>query len=185
MSTLDNIMVDLETLSTAPNAMILSIGAVAFDVPFKPGTVKEFYVEIDLSSYNNTTLFDFSPATVQWWMGQSEEARQLFTPKETDLPLTEALEQFSDFVFVHAGATPKVWGNGASFDNVIMSNAFKICGVRQPWQFWNDRCYRTVKNLYKEIPYEFEGTPHNALDDAYNQAAHLARISEIKKLELK
>ena len=66
-----------------------------------------------------------------------------------------------------------VWGNGATFDNVILSNAYKAAGMEQPWKFWDDRCYRTVKGLLPDIKIERLGTHHNAVYDAMSQARHL------------
>jgi len=48
--------------------------------------------------------------------------------------------------------------------------------MERPWYFWNDRCYRTMKSLYPQIPMERDGVHHNALDDAISQARHLMAI---------
>ena len=68
-----------------------------------------------------------------------------------------------------------VWGNGASFDNVLLATAYKRLGMETPWPFWKDRCFRTMKNVCK-VDHSFEGTAHNALDDARSQAQHLIKI---------
>jgi hypothetical protein len=69
-----------------------------------------------------------------------------------------------------------VWGNGAAFGNVILRSAYAACGLLPPWEFWNDRCYRTLKNLRPDIKLERSGTHHNALDDAITQAEHAVVI---------
>jgi exodeoxyribonuclease VIII len=46
------------------------------------------------------------------------------------------------------------------------------------WEFWKDRCYRTIKNCYPDVPFDRRGTHHNALDDARSQALHLIAINE-------
>ena len=70
-----------------------------------------------------------------------------------------------------------VWGNGADFDLPILGAAFKAIGMEIPWAAYNGRCYRTLKNLYKEIAMDkFIGTKHNALQDAMNQAIHASTI---------
>jgi exodeoxyribonuclease VIII len=70
-----------------------------------------------------------------------------------------------------------LWGNGAVFDNTILGNAYFITGRKPPWNPWDDRCYRTVKALFKWIPAdERQGTYHNALDDAMHQTKHLIKI---------
>jgi exodeoxyribonuclease VIII len=45
-----------------------------------------------------------------------------------------------------------------------------------PWQFWNSRCYRTVKSLYPDNKLKRSGTYHNAVDDAESQARHLIEL---------
>ena len=69
-----------------------------------------------------------------------------------------------------------MWGNGAEFDNVILSQAYKNVEKEVPWQYYNNRCYRTVKNLFPHIEMERVGAHHNALDDAKSQAEHLLGI---------
>ena len=72
-----------------------------------------------------------------------------------------------------------VWGNGATFDNVIIRSAFKAVGLPVPWSFRNDKCYRTVANLLpkeRQPALERSGTAHNALDDAITQAVHLQKV---------
>jgi exodeoxyribonuclease VIII len=87
-----------------------------------------------------------------------------------DLPY--GLKLFADWL-------PKnvlVWGNGASFDNAILAQCYRAVGMDFPWKFWNDRCYRTLKNLVLDVPFERTGTHHNALDDARSQAIHASAI---------
>lgn len=71
----------------------------------------------------------------------------------------------------------KMWGNGAAFDNAILANAYRAAGIKQPWELWNDRCYRTICAYYPGCPRNQPGTPHNALDDARSQAEHLSFIA--------
>jgi hypothetical protein len=42
----------------------------------------------------------------------------------------------------------RIWGNGANFDNPLLACAFEAAGVRPCYKFFNERCYRTVKNQY-------------------------------------
>ena len=61
-----HIMVDIETLSTAVNAAVLSIGAVEFD-PMSGKIEREFYHELDLSEQANRHI---DVNTMQWWVKQ-------------------------------------------------------------------------------------------------------------------
>lgn len=172
---MNDIMLDLETMGNRSNAPIIAIGAVAFDIATK--TIGEqFYVKVGLeSSVNAGAVID--PSTVIWWLGQSDAARKEFENNEKAMRLSDALIAFS--AFVDSVSTPKdvrIWGNGAAFDNVILSNAYNSIKLPRPWEFWNDRCYRTVKNLYPKAPFVRYGTAHNALNDAGSQAIHLMEM---------
>ncbi len=48
--------------------------------------------------------------------------------------------------------------------------------MEEPWNFWNNRCYRTLKNLHPKIELVRTGVHHHALADAKTQALHLLEI---------
>lgn len=160
-------MLDLETLGNRPGCVIVSIGAVIFGGGEIRGV---FYHRVDAEDCVRFGL-TLDASTVLWWMRQSAEARSELS--QPGLLLTEALSKFSRFV---SDPDAEVWGNGASFDNAILSEAYVRTSLHRPWKYFNDRCYRTVKALHPEIPMERTGTHHNALDDAKSQAEHLMRI---------
>lgn len=168
---MNDIMLDLETMGTAANAPIVGIGAVRFN-PKSEEIGDTFYTLIDLESSVNAGGV-MSASTVLWWMQQSDAARnEICNPDIVRFTIHEALLKFSDWVKLD----DKIWGNGVDFDNVILSATYKQCGIKQPWQFWNNRCYRTVKSLRPNIKLEREGVHHNCLDDAISQAKHLQKL---------
>jgi hypothetical protein len=163
-------MIDLETLGNSSNSVIVSIGAAAFN---DDEITHKFYCVVDPQSCINAGM-QMDASTVMWWLQQSQDARDAIAKQpETNVPIYIALERFSNWF----PADAQVWGNGATFDNVILDNAYRKTGVVRPWKFWNDRCYRTLKNLYPAIKADpFEGTAHNALADACHQANHAIKI---------
>lgn len=178
-------MLDLETMGNGSNSAIVSIGAVFFE-PLTGETGEEFYEVIDLNDSANFGKLDAS--TVKWWLTQRDEAREIFNAK-SQVTLCTALTAFSGFISYHCERDEKnrtnavVWGNGASFDNVILRNAYKATCLKEPWFFANDRDVRTVVDLgrylrnidpKKELP--LEGVVHNALDDAYFQVSYVSTI---------
>jgi exodeoxyribonuclease VIII len=172
-----NFMLDLETMSTAPNAAIVAIGAVAFDVDLFTLHPLEFSVKVSLASCKRLGL-DISASTLEWWLQQSEAAREATFGGEK-LSIGPALSAFERWLsdLVPDKGQRIVWGNGAGFDNVILASAYAAAGHAQPWMHWNDRCYRTMKNLYPAIGKPaFVGTQHKAVDDARFQAMHLLEI---------
>ncbi len=168
-----HIMVDLETLASSNRAAIVSIGAVAFDPYTGEINPAPFYINVDAQSCERAGL-EISGSTVMWWLQQSDEARTaLFN---NPVPLKEALTQFSAWVRTHAGGTPTMWGNGATFDNIVLRNAYAAADVYAPWKYNRDFCYRTMKNVFPGVPMTRSGTHHNALDDAMTQTVHLVNI---------
>lgn len=167
-------MLDLETMGTGPDAAIIAIGAVAFDPERNamPGGVDaQFYATIDLSDAMRCGgVVDGD--TVMWWMARDDSARAQFAAEaQTTL---SALTNLA--AWMHRNDIKHVWGNGAEFDNVILSAAYRRLDAPLPWKFYNNRCYRTLKAMSPQIKLQRVGTYHNALDDAKSQAQHLLEI---------
>ena len=171
-----NLMIDIETWGKAAHAVIISIGAVKFD-PTDTNYTDEFHVAITPRGqefYKRKIDAD----TVMWWMDPDRtEAWAHWTAMEKT-ELVTALDGFAQWIGTDAQDV-KVWGNGVSFDNVIVQNAYMTAGLETPWYWGNDRCFRTVKNL---APRSLEpirlGTYHDALDDARHQTTWLLKIAE-------
>ena len=169
MKAINNVMLDLETMGTGPNAAIIAVGAVRFDKE----VTDRFYEVVDLRTSIDMGL-EMDPDTVMWWMQQSDAAREQF--KREGKHLSEVLCLFRKWI----DADAIVWGNGAAFDNVILANAYRKQNTPAPWKFWNDRCYRTVKSLNPDVKMQRKGVYHCAVDDAESQALHLIDISNSK-----
>lgn len=165
-----HVMIDLETLDTQSTAVVVAIGIVAFTM--KGAIPGSFYcrLNIDDQLVSGRTV---SGSTLSWWIAQSDEARkQNFSGPAAKL--IEGLRMCSDFI---QHVDPEgVWGNGASFDNAILSSLFQSQSLLVPWAFYKDRCYRTLSSLYPSIKRVQGGTHHNALDDANSQVSHLLQM---------
>lgn len=175
---MNHIMLDLETLDNRPTAVILSIGAVAFD-PYEGTMGEQFFQNIDIESCLQRGL-TVSGSNIAWWMQQNESARQIFNKTPVDLPI--ALKNFTHFIReVERDISLKtiVWGNGAGFDNVILNNAFEASGLDAPWEFRQNSCYRTMKRMFYDVPYDGSAIEHSSLHDAICQAQHLIKIFQI------
>lgn len=169
-----HIVLDLETLSTQPNAVVASIGAVALTA--HGNFVSEFHVAVDTGAPQH--LRHVCPNTVAWWEQQSEAAKLGSVSASNPMLPHQALEAFTAWVQRHADSKKvKAWGNGSSFDNVILSSLYAdYPELVRPWAYWNDRDMRTVLDLYpqaKDVG-EFEGVKHDALYDARHEAKQLA-----------
>ena len=179
-----NIMIDLETMGQGPRSAIAAIGAVAFD-PYGQGLGRTLYHRVDLRTSVAAGLV-IDADTVVWWMKQSDAARAELT-SEDNVPLHYALSDLREMITgpdLDYDSTI-VWANGASFDFPILAEAYRAVGFRQPWKFFNERDWRTVRKIGPSVDFERTGTHHNALDDACHQALHLQRVmARLHQLDL-
>lgn len=168
-----HISIDLETLGTAHDACILSIGAVKFD-PYTGKMGDTFYRVIDIEAApGGGTL---SASTVLWWMRQSQEARDAVFAKDVErVTLAAALVDFSEWLGFNEDLPEgqefpenTLWQRGNK-DLEWLESAYKGMGLKAPfgWWQWNDQ-----RTLCRFVPSETprKGVHHNALDDAKYQA---------------
>lgn len=179
---MNHIMLDLETLDTKTSAVVLSIGAVAFD-PYSKDLGTTFYVEMtEDTAAQQARGRTISGDTVTWWMQQNVLARRLFASPPSEgverVTTVEALARFATFIGAHGDDKALIWGNGADFDNIILGSLYEDLGYRKPWSYGRNRCFRTMKNIPHAPGLQLrEGVHHNALDDAVTQAKHLQEIN--------
>ncbi|ENK3377467.1 3'-5' exoribonuclease, partial [Escherichia albertii] len=171
-----HMMIDLETMGKNPDAAVISIGAIFFD-PQTGDIGPEFSKTIDLDTAGGVIDRD----TVKWWLKQSREAQSAILADE--IPLDDALLQLREFIDENSGEFfVQVWGNGTSFDNVILRRSYERQGIPCPWHYCNDRDVRTIVELGGAMDFDartaipFEGERHNALDDARYQAKYVSAI---------
>jgi len=169
------IMIDLETLGTRADAVIISIGAVKFDPNSDAHDNNGFYSSVSVDS-NTEAGRHISEATLNWWMEQPLDARAVFQePKNT---LASALDNFVDWI---GPGKYQMWSNGSDFDIPMIGHALVTHGKEIPWDFWDNRCFRTIKNLpmCKNAPKVLNPGKHNALSDALTQAKQLQQYFKI------
>lgn len=155
-----HLMIDLETLSTEQNAIILNIGAIGFD-PFSSDvyTQHSFYARIDLES--QPTRHE-SEETLKWWAKQHKNSQEEAFGEDNRIPLNIALGELSKLV----RKSSKVWSQGVGFDIPILENAYKDYGYSHPWKFWDILDCRTI---IKMNPGKKLKNSHHALEDCINQ----------------
>ena len=177
-----HLMVDVESLGKKPDAPIVSIGAVFFD-PASGLTGPEFYKVISLESAMEWGGVP-DASTIIFWLKATPEARSEIVMDDA-IPLDDALLQFKDFIAENAANgkdSVQVWGNGASFDNILLKDSYDRTGIPCPWKHWNNRDVRTIVELGKAVGYTpryeipFEGEPHKAISDARHQVKYVSAI---------
>lgn len=161
------VMIDLETLDTATTATIVSIGAVRFNMD-GVNNFDTFYRAVNWSADKSRSI---SRDTLAWWLAQPAEV-QAALKDERAIPLAVALVEFRYWL----GADAEVWAGPANFDLSILQNAYEQYQLETPWEFFNTRCYTTLRRLSPNIPRVASDVPHNALEDAKAQAQHAAQL---------
>ena len=167
------VMVDIETLGTDPGAVIVSLGAVRFG----NGRDRETYFEsIDPKSATNAGL-EIDAKTLEWWLERNERQQAQL---RGGYPLEHVLTDFNEFV---AGAE-ELWANSPSFDLAIIKAAMDAVEITPSWEFYQERDFRTLKNLPGRPQIEQENK-HHALADAEYQATVAEEMLERFVVEMK
>ena len=161
---MSDLMIDLETLATTPESVILTIGAQGFD-PFSDRfTDVTFYKRLTIDSQDGRAINDVGyDSTVAWWGRQSEDAQEEALGDGDDrIDIVTALKELSKVAWKH----DRIWANGTTFDMVILEDAFRQYEIPCPWKFWEIMDARTI---YKLTGAPKLGNNHNALADCVNQ----------------
>jgi hypothetical protein len=157
-------MIDLETLATSPDCVILTLGAVMFDPYSKIEPFNPLYLRIDADeqmAMGRTWTED----TITWWGNQAPEIQEDALGEEDRVSVTDAIDQFHKWV-CHADT---VWANGSIFDIMVLENLYRQLELVPPWQYYNIRDVRTVFNM--GVAHKMDKSNlHNALADANQQA---------------
>lgn len=153
------IMVDIETLGLEPGAAILSIGAVWFDAR---GVEDTFYRSVSRESCERVGL-TVDEDTVEWWQEQDEAAQEVLEDGDN---IHDVLFDFSRWF----DDADEIWANSPSFDCEMLEAAYGAVDLVEPWEYYQERDVRTIKELPIAPELEQDGTEHDALDDATYQA---------------
>ena len=164
-----HLMVDLETLATSPDAVILTIGAVTFD-PASNKIFDKLYYRVDVESCDRLGM-TVNDDTVEWWSKQAADVQTEAFAEDNRVPIEEVIEKFHKF----AWNCDAFWSHGATFDLVILDCYYRKLNKVPPWNFWQIRDTRTLFDLGYDPEMPKEGL-HNALEDASRQAVGVQTI---------
>lgn len=159
-------MIDLETLSTRVDAVVVSGGWVIFDreaVSYTEYSASQMKLSFDDQIRMGRRIDE---ATIRWHMNNPTETFKGEVISRLN-DLTSSLR--SDVLQL---GIQEVWSKGANFDISILENADH--GI---WSYKLPRCFRTIQALFPDC-YEKNPLAHNALEDARNQAKELWRITQ-------
>ncbi|RYM59997.1 Uncharacterised protein [Serratia quinivorans] len=201
---INTITIDTETLDTTPSAVILSIGAFAFDIDDVRQTQKNI---IDVARYTGDEYSDnalyyladtfdqlmkgrtVSAKTQDWWRKQGEEAQEaLIGDRE---PLRLCLGLLSNWIKAHHEA--RIFFRGTDFDGSILEHAYRMYEIECPWHWGGKRDVRTyidamTKGTKGYLPKThqpcFAMVKHNSLHDAMNDAEQMAIAYQLNSQQI-
>ncbi len=192
--TVNAIAIDTETMDVTTTALILSIGAFAFDVSDLNATQQaimdvskdtELQDNSQFAFYRRIDSFDqlmsgrtVAVQTQQWWKKQGEEAHEALAGKRTGIGA--ALLELKQWIAMHPDA--RIFFRGTDFDGSILEDAYRSVGIECPWKYNGKRDIRTYidamvrggKGYIKDHQPCFPMVKHNALHDAMGDAEQMA-----------
>ena len=158
-------MIDLETLGTRPDGVILSIGGVKFD-PNGSKIIDEFYYKLDVDEQTERGR-SIDESTIEWWGTQDPAVIEAAMGSEGRSAVKDFLEEFKRWC-VGADA---YWAQGPTFDMCMLENLYLQYDMNYPWAFWKVRDSRTLFIIMPKDPRkEMNFAAHDALEDCKAQA---------------
>lgn len=163
MKNVINLSLDIETLSLQPDAAIISLAVLPFNihdaenldkVPWTDEHGRTLSLDCDtfVRSVNATSCatlgMHFDMETIRWWQNNSDESKlALFSAKES--LIGEALEELSDYMQNIRASVPgcelRIWAQGTDFDIPILKSAYQkaLSTSQVPWRHTELRDART------------------------------------------
>lgn len=159
-----HICVDLETLSTRNNAVIVTIAAVKFN--FGSDDMESFSVNIDPRDSKSYGL-DIAADTMEWWKSQPKEAVKAW--QHSRISLIEGLDAFTKF----CGDS-----NSLLFYSVYpvftfpkLEASYSVVDRPTPWKYYNIRDTNTIYWLTQSD--HKKPVVNDALSKCYSQIKNL------------
>jgi hypothetical protein len=174
-----HLMLDIESLGKAGDSVILSIGAVAFNMDGIIGPSYEMFPTVQDQIETRKVEWD----TIQWWFKQSDAARNSIADTTRRVNLKSCLEELTTFCHNELDDKFKVWSNGASFDIAMLNLAYDRAKLETPWTYRNQLDCRTICWLSKisTKKYESDGIKHSAVADCHWQISWTTDAYKILK----
>ena len=169
-------MIDLETVSTKHNAVILTAAAVKFDV-YSDKVFDGLYLRPDIEEQTAQGR-DIDNGTLEWWSKQEDNVKNEAFGDEDRISLPDFLNQIHKFCW----NVDRIWAKGPLFDIIILENIFRANNMNMPWSYSKIRDARTVYDMDPESISLIKDA-HNAFMDCLNQITVVQAV--YKKLGVK
>ena len=140
---MNRLMLDFETLDIGECPVILSMGACVFN---EDGIVDTLFEKINTSSCQVIGCTE-SLSTTLWWEKQSDEARNAAFGGDTNIGY--AMGMLVDFY--KKNNCKEIWSKGAIADIRWANNILNKLKIDQPWEFYQEMCFRTFLKMSQPI----------------------------------
>jgi len=164
--------IDIETLGTSPDTVVLTIGGIKFDPMEDDGLHSEFYYRLNADEQIDMGR-TVDEKTLEWWETQSDEVKAEALDTNDRIPVEETLKALNKWLV----GVDKIWCQGPVFDIGILENLYKQIGLHHNWPFYIIRDSRTLFSLMDKDPRkEIDFAAHNALADAIVQSLCIQKV---------
>jgi len=163
-------MIDLETLSTTPDAVILTVGGVKFDPTTQMQPYNDLYFRLDVDSQTAMGR-NVQQNTLDWWAKQPTEIAEEALGEKDRISIEDACQKINKF----GVGVDVFWCQGPLFDYAILQNLYAQLGKPLPWNYWQIRDSRTLFSLVPRETEKRQGL-HNALEDCKFQAKKVQKV---------
>lgn len=174
----DTVVLDIETLGTLSDSVIMSVGMVAVDSE-KDYTFEEllkdgYYAKLDVADQVKSGRKIYKD-TLDWWATQGDAAKHILAPKPDDMKWRDLMPNMIDWLKSQGVqySKAKFYSRGSHFDFGILNDLFRRTGDAGPndlpWRYWNLHDAKTVvlTLLGEDIDVVPEGfIHHDCLHDA-------------------
>lgn len=113
-----HVMLDIETLATTPDAVVMSVGVVKFDPHNgKPYSKTLWRPDIDEQTARDRHISD---STLEWWSKQPAHIQEDAFSDEGRIPVVEFMKELNRYCV----GMEKIWCQGPQFDMLILENLY-------------------------------------------------------------
>jgi hypothetical protein len=165
-------MFNIETLGKKRNAVILQIAIAHFE-PSTGRIYSTFQVDVEYANSQRDRSIDTD--TLEWWMSQSQEVREVVFAKDGRIALSLVMRKMSNYLFAcqEVISNRQVWANGIDFDFAIIESAIEDSSIDSQW--WHNRKndLRTLVNNCPNNETVRKGMANDAINDVINQIERL------------
>jgi hypothetical protein len=171
-----SIILDIETLSRRPHAIITEIAAIAVTLENgEPLETSSIGIDLCIAS-QLAARRHFEPETIQF----HQQHNTLPESFQAQLPL-KAANNLIQFIEDHQPRTVWIWGK--DFDRPILESFYQFVGLPFPWKYWQTACARDAYKLAFGHDAKPPKRTHSAINDCRDTLRDLtAALTKLDRL---